>query len=319
MTRTSNCTGYCFDNPAPKGYSLHMRANMHLHSRYSDGTIWPAQVAERAAAAGLGFSALTDHDTLGGTEEFMQAAKNLGITTVPGVEMDCREPSIQFKSEILAYFPSGHYENTRAFLREINSGRLKQAKEAILRSKKYFNSKSLDFHELLIRKRADRTELPAECFSFNKVDMYLYLRDAGAIRKDVDYKTFKRTYFDSRILVDGSRDKPLCSEIAKIVLKDGGFLVIPHIGHEFDDQVESLKKEKNRLGLLVDYFQSIGVAGLELYHYRNSSREELNRLIRKEAKVRGLFCTYGSDCHGPASGKDTIADFYGDMDAFPWE
>jgi hypothetical protein len=95
--------------------------------------------------------------------------------------------------------------------------------------------------------------------------------------------------------------------------------VIPHIGHEFDDQIESIKREKNRLGLLIDYFQSIGVAGLELYHYRNGGRDELNRLIRKEAKVRGLFCTYGSDCHGPASGKDTITDFYGDMSTFPWD
>jgi len=46
-----------------------MKANLHLHSRLSDGTEWPADLAVRAYQSGLEWVALTDHDTLGGPQK----------------------------------------------------------------------------------------------------------------------------------------------------------------------------------------------------------------------------------------------------------
>ena len=43
-----------------------MRIDLHVHSNASDGTDPPAEVARRAAAAGLDVVALTDHDTMAG-------------------------------------------------------------------------------------------------------------------------------------------------------------------------------------------------------------------------------------------------------------
>ena len=50
--------------------------DLHIHSTASDGTLTPAQVVSSAmAAAGKkkdpGVIALTDHDTVAGTPEFM--------------------------------------------------------------------------------------------------------------------------------------------------------------------------------------------------------------------------------------------------------
>jgi predicted metal-dependent phosphoesterase TrpH len=41
-----------------------MRTDLHLHSRYSDGSEWPEAIAARAAGLGLECVALTDHDSM---------------------------------------------------------------------------------------------------------------------------------------------------------------------------------------------------------------------------------------------------------------
>jgi hypothetical protein len=62
--------------------------DLHVHSSASDGTDPPAQVARRAAAAGLDVVALTDHDTQAGIAE-ARAALPDGLTLVPGMELSC--------------------------------------------------------------------------------------------------------------------------------------------------------------------------------------------------------------------------------------
>jgi len=294
-----------------------MRANLHLHSRFSDGTIWPEEVAERAAAAGLELAALTDHDTLAGTAEFAAACARRGLRAVAGVEIDCREPSIGYKSELLVYFPKRAYAWTAAFLDEIKQERLRSIRRAVELAGDHFANARLNFSALAARKKADRIEASSDEFSYSKVDVYLYLRDEGAIPGDMDYKAFKKAYFDTRVLTNGGREKPLCSEVAALAAKDGGTLVVPHIGHEFADDPGLMKKEKERLTGMLEYFKSIGAAAVELYHYRNAAGAELNKLVKKAAKPLGYFFTYGSDCHGPGSGKDTIGEFDGRFKGFP--
>ncbi len=61
--------------------------DLHTHSLYSDGSLAPAELVQRAAAAGVGVLALTDHDTTLGLEEAGQAARHAGMEFVPGVEI----------------------------------------------------------------------------------------------------------------------------------------------------------------------------------------------------------------------------------------
>lgn len=64
--------------------------DLHTHSTASDGTDAPARVLALAAELGLKAVALTDHDTVAGLAEFLDAGeKHHGIEAVPGVEISC--------------------------------------------------------------------------------------------------------------------------------------------------------------------------------------------------------------------------------------
>lgn len=66
------------------------RADLHTHSNRSDGTDSPAELIRKARAANLDAVALTDHDTTDGWPEAQQAADEVGITFIPGVEVSTR-------------------------------------------------------------------------------------------------------------------------------------------------------------------------------------------------------------------------------------
>jgi len=64
-----------------------MNIDLHCHSDVSDGALPPADVARRAARAGVEVWALTDHDEVGGLDEARAAAAAEGMRFVPGVEI----------------------------------------------------------------------------------------------------------------------------------------------------------------------------------------------------------------------------------------
>ncbi|NUP01927.1 MAG: PHP domain-containing protein [Nonomuraea sp.] len=66
-----------------------MRIDLHSHSTASDGTQPPADVVRRARERGLDVLALTDHDTVAGHREAIEALP-AGLTLVPGMELSCR-------------------------------------------------------------------------------------------------------------------------------------------------------------------------------------------------------------------------------------
>lgn len=71
-----------------------MNADLHCHSTVSDGWLPPAEVVRRAAANGVELLALTDHDEVGGLDEAIDVAREVGLTLVPGVEI-----SVSFRGE----------------------------------------------------------------------------------------------------------------------------------------------------------------------------------------------------------------------------
>lgn len=64
--------------------------DLHTHSTASDGTLRPRELVARAAAQGVEMLALTDHDTVAGLDEAEEAAREYGLTLVPGVEVSVR-------------------------------------------------------------------------------------------------------------------------------------------------------------------------------------------------------------------------------------
>lgn len=82
-----------------------MKADLHMHSVYSDGTKEVKELMERAKLKGLDIVALTDHDSVEGVSEAIKYAKELGIRVIPGLEL-----STYYNNEsvhVLGYFPQG--------------------------------------------------------------------------------------------------------------------------------------------------------------------------------------------------------------------
>jgi len=69
--------------------------DLHSHSTASDGSFSPSELITKATDIGLAALALTDHDTVSGLPEFMDAAASVGsLEAVPGVEV-----SVEFKGK----------------------------------------------------------------------------------------------------------------------------------------------------------------------------------------------------------------------------
>ena len=64
--------------------------DLHTHSTASDGTLSPRELVRLAASSQLDAVAITDHDTLDGLEEALEAGKEFGIEVIPSLR---RTPS----------------------------------------------------------------------------------------------------------------------------------------------------------------------------------------------------------------------------------
>ncbi|TMC63221.1 MAG: PHP domain-containing protein [Chloroflexota bacterium] len=66
------------------------RANLHLHTIFSDGELEPAQVVEAHVAAGFTAIALTDHDTLAGIDA-LGRLEGRRLRMIAGVELSIED------------------------------------------------------------------------------------------------------------------------------------------------------------------------------------------------------------------------------------
>ena len=60
--------------------------DLHTHSTCSDGTLTPTELVELALEKNLAAVALTDHNTVAGLPEFLEAARGTELEAVPGIE-----------------------------------------------------------------------------------------------------------------------------------------------------------------------------------------------------------------------------------------
>jgi predicted metal-dependent phosphoesterase TrpH len=65
--------------------------DLHTHSTASDGAASPAELAQRASAAGLVAIALTDHDTIDGVAAARAAGVAAGVDVIAGIELSANE------------------------------------------------------------------------------------------------------------------------------------------------------------------------------------------------------------------------------------
>lgn len=64
-----------------------MLVDLHVHSYASDGTLSPTELVIHAKENGLSAIALTDHDTINGLDEAIDAGKLYQVEVIPGIEL----------------------------------------------------------------------------------------------------------------------------------------------------------------------------------------------------------------------------------------
>jgi predicted metal-dependent phosphoesterase TrpH len=78
------------------------RADLHVHSNISDGIHSSSELVEMAANLELGALALTDHDTIDGRSEFLNAECPEYLIRIPGVEISTEHHGKEI--HLLGYF-----------------------------------------------------------------------------------------------------------------------------------------------------------------------------------------------------------------------
>ena len=75
--------------------------DLHTHSNCSDGSMTPTELVRHAAEKGLKAIALSDHDTVSGIDEAIEAGKRYNVEIVPAIEF-----SVQSETEthILGFY-----------------------------------------------------------------------------------------------------------------------------------------------------------------------------------------------------------------------
>lgn len=100
--------------------------DFHCHSIVSDGLLPPDELARRAARNGVDLWALTDHDDLGGLATARQAASEVGLAFVSGVEI-----SIEWQGTPIHIVGLGFDEreaNIVSGLEALRQGRIERAR-----------------------------------------------------------------------------------------------------------------------------------------------------------------------------------------------
>ncbi len=105
------------------------KADLHLHTTFSDGALSPSELIERARHAGLTTISITDHDHTGALDEAAGLAAREGITVVPGVELSTIVGEADV--HILGYFINHRDPRLQEYLGLFRNERLKRAERIV--------------------------------------------------------------------------------------------------------------------------------------------------------------------------------------------
>lgn len=104
-----------------------LNADLHAHSTFSDGTLAPAALVQRAAERGVELFALTDHDEVRGLAQARAAAHECNLPFVAGVEI-----SVTFAGHTVHVVGLGidpDNAQLQAGLAQVRSGRTQRAQQ----------------------------------------------------------------------------------------------------------------------------------------------------------------------------------------------
>jgi len=105
------------------------KADLHLHSTYSDGALSPYELVKKAKAAGLEIISITDHDSVGALDEAIEIGKEFDVEVIPGVELSATLDDLEV--HILGYFFDYHDKTLLESLAVFREKRLRRAERIV--------------------------------------------------------------------------------------------------------------------------------------------------------------------------------------------
>ncbi|MDR7251420.1 putative metal-dependent phosphoesterase TrpH [Nocardioides sp. BE266] len=250
-----------------------MRVDLHTHSSASDGTDTPADLVREAKAAGLDVVALTDHDATSGWAEAQEAADEVGITLVPGLEISTK---LQHRGvHLLAYLPDPTYGPLVDVLGRILAGRSERTPAIVAALRAH----GIDLTEDDVHREANGSVAAGRP----------HVADA-LVRLGV---VADRTEAFATLLSPGqpgyvNRYAPQLEEMIPIVVAAGG---VPVIAHPWGRRGGTVLTEEAFASL-----KGLGLAGIEVDHQDHGP--ELRTRLRAIAADLDLVATGSSDHHG---------------------
>ncbi len=105
------------------------RADLHLHTNYSDGALSVQELVQKAHDAGLSAIAVTDHDNVAAIDEAIEWGASLGVEVVPGLELSATMGEKDL--HILAYFVDHRNQTLLDYLAFFRRERYKRAERIV--------------------------------------------------------------------------------------------------------------------------------------------------------------------------------------------
>jgi hypothetical protein len=248
--------------------------DLHVHSTFSDGTLSPQLLIEKAINIGLTGISLTDHDTFDGLQETVTYIEknSLKIDFVPGIELNTEPEEEGNEVHILGYYIGYNDAGFRDRLLEIRDQRKNRAMRMVAKLNDL--GFKIDFEKVVSLAGSDLIGRPHVAKA---------MVEAG-YAENIDQVFDKYIEYGRPAYVRRYKFSP--REAISLIKSSGGIAVLAHPG-----------LIKNQA--LVGKYLNEGIDGLEVYYPQHSLQQTENYL--KLAREKKLLVTGGSDYHGPGS------------------
>ncbi len=258
---------------------MSLKIDLHTHTTYSDGTLSPSALVQRAYDCGITAISITDHDSLNGLQEAIECGKDLGIDVIPGVEIstDLDDKEIH----LLAYFIDIENEEFQKYLSFFRDERFHRAKRIVRKLQ------NLGLHITI-----DDVMAQAQNSAVGRPHIAYALMELGIIKNYTEaFEKYIGDYgpaFERKIHVSPH-------SALKLISDAGGLSFIAHPGYMKESLLLSLIKA--------------GIDGIECVH--PSHNESQVTFYRGIVNQYCLLETGGSDFHGGKKMDDeTLGKFY---------
>ena len=256
-----------------------MRVDLHTHTTASDGQYAPAELVAKAREAGIELLAVTDHDTLDGTDAAVRAGAEQGLCVLRGVELGAAEDR---HLHILGLALRPDCPALEALCRRLRRSR----EERKYRIRDFLREKGVDIPLEEVEALAGGGVVARPHFARVMVRHGFVADTREAFDRYLDTDEYQRI----------ERFKAPAADCIDAIHRGGGKAVLAH--------PYQLGFSEGALEALVARLRACGLDGLECFYPRHS-REQTRQYLAL-AEHYGLHVTAGSDFHGEAVRPDTV-------------